>query len=146
MEIVHGTSVSIDGRSVLLRGPSGAGKSALALNLIDHGARLVADDQVIVRNQGATLVATAPPSLAGLLEIRGYGIVSLPALDEAVIYRVIDLQPSHDNSGDPVERYPEPDSVEILGISIPRAELDPFSVFAVPTLRAILRYDRCETH
>ncbi|MDX5349528.1 MAG: serine kinase, partial [Paracoccaceae bacterium] len=44
-QIVHATSVAVDGRGLLILGPSGAGKSSLALRLIALGARLVADDR-----------------------------------------------------------------------------------------------------
>jgi HPr Serine kinase C-terminal domain len=74
--MVHGTVVAIDGGGVLLRGPSGRGKSDLALRLIDAGARLVADDQVLLQRSGMQVLARAPAVLAGLLEIRGVGIVA----------------------------------------------------------------------
>ncbi|MBM3488544.1 MAG: hypothetical protein FJX67_18250, partial [Alphaproteobacteria bacterium] len=45
---LHATCIAVDGIGVLVRGASGAGKSDLALRLIDAGARLVADDQVLV--------------------------------------------------------------------------------------------------
>ena len=57
----------------LLRGPSGCGKSDLALRLIDRGARLVADDRVVLTVEDGAVVAAAPPPLAGLLEVRGLG-------------------------------------------------------------------------
>ena len=64
-------------RAVLLRGPSGAGKSDLALRLIEAGGRLVADDQTRIVRYGEVLIASAPAALAGLLEVRGVGIVKL---------------------------------------------------------------------
>ncbi len=59
---------------MLLIGASGCGKSDLLLRLLDHGFALVADDRVEVE-EGA---ASPPPALAGLLEVRGLGIVRLP--------------------------------------------------------------------
>ena len=44
--LIHGTCVTLKGKAVLLRGEPGIGKSSLALDLIDRGAPLVADDQV----------------------------------------------------------------------------------------------------
>ena len=66
-----------DGRAVMIVGPSGSGKSDLALRLLDRGFRLVSDDQTIVRRDGGRLLASAPPSIAGKLEIRGIGIVDM---------------------------------------------------------------------
>jgi hypothetical protein len=75
---IHASCVAIGPHGVLLLGPSGAGKSDLALRLIDEGARLVADDRTILFVSRHALHAKAPPSIKGLLEIRGLGIVELP--------------------------------------------------------------------
>ena len=74
-ETLHASTVAIDGRAVLIPGPSGSGKSDLALRLLDRGFTLVSDDQTIVRRDGERLIASAPPTIAGKLEIRGVGIV-----------------------------------------------------------------------
>lgn len=74
---IHATCVSIDGRGVLLLGPPGAGKSDLALRLIDRGAVLVADDRTRLIDRGGELVAVAPERIAGMLEVRGVGIITL---------------------------------------------------------------------
>lgn len=71
---VHATCVAREGEGVLLVGPPGVGKSDLALRLIQRGFDLVADDRVEI----AEGIARAPPALAGLLEVRGLGIVRLP--------------------------------------------------------------------
>ncbi len=71
---VSGTCVSRDGEGVLLLGPSGAGKSDLALRLLARGFDLVADDQIEVKDGSAR----PPAALAGLLEVRGLGIMRLP--------------------------------------------------------------------
>ena len=65
---VHATAVAVGLKGVLLLGPSGSGKSDLALRLIDQGARLVADDQVVLSRNGARLIANAPPALAGKID------------------------------------------------------------------------------
>ncbi len=71
---LHASCVARDGSAVLLSGPAGAGKSDLALRLIDRGFVLVADDQVIVEAG----CARAPAALAGLIEVRGLGLLRLP--------------------------------------------------------------------
>ena len=71
---VHGSCVSRDGDGVLLIGPPGSGKSDLALRLLGRGFSLVADDRVDI----ADGIAAPPAALAGLLEVRGLGIVRLP--------------------------------------------------------------------
>jgi len=75
---VHASCVAIGPLGVLLLGQSGSGKSDLALRLIDQGAKLVADDRTILFVSRRALHAKPPPSIKGLLEIRGVGIVELP--------------------------------------------------------------------
>ena len=76
-ETLHASTVALDGRAVLISGPSGSGKSDLALRLLDRGFTLVSDDQTIVRKDGGRLLAAAPPTIHGKLEIRGVGIVEM---------------------------------------------------------------------
>ena len=72
-ENLHGTTVALDGRAVLISGPSGSGKSDLALRLFDRGFVLVSDDRTIVRKEGSRLFASAPETIKGKLEVRGVG-------------------------------------------------------------------------
>src|SRR6266851_2230729 len=91
--LLHATAVAIDGRGVLLRGASGAGKSDLALRLIDAGARLIADDQSELHRRGDSIIVRAPATIAGLVEVRGIGIIRLDALAEAPVALIVDLVP-----------------------------------------------------
>ena len=77
--LIHASCAARDGSGVLLTGPSGSGKSDLLLRLVERGFVLVADDQVSVDNG----TASSPPTLRGLLEVRGFGIVHLPYLATA---------------------------------------------------------------
>lgn len=132
--LVHATCVSIAGRGVLLRGPSGAGKSDLALRLIDGGARLVADDQVALRPAGGRLIAAAPPALAGLLEVRGLGIVRLPAGEPAPLALVVELDPAR-----PVERLPETPVCTLCGVELPLLGLAARHASAAAVVRVAVR-------
>jgi len=111
---VHATCVLIEETGVLLRGPSGSGKSDLALRLIDQGAVLVADDQVLLRREGEQLLADPPEILAGLLEVRGLGILKFPYRAPVSVGLVIDLE-----EPDKIERMPEPETVSLLDKAIP---------------------------
>ena len=99
-ETIHATAVAHDGLAVLIMGPSGSGKSDLALRLIDRGFRLVSDDQTIVSRKGDTLVATAPQTISGKLEIRGVGIVEMEALEHVPVALVVDLTTEFDRLPD----------------------------------------------
>jgi RNase adaptor protein for sRNA GlmZ degradation len=116
---VHATAVALDGRAVLLLGPSGAGKSDLALRLIDRGWRLIADDRVALVVQGGRLWASAPSTIAGLIEVRDVGIVAEPAVAEAMVALAIDLAAA-------IERLPEPGKWAFAGGSIPCVALSPW--------------------
>lgn len=75
---VHGTLVDVFGLGVLLMGKSGVGKSETALELIERGHRLVADDIVEVRRIGdSMLVGSGSPIIRHHIEIRGLGILNI---------------------------------------------------------------------
>jgi serine kinase of HPr protein (carbohydrate metabolism regulator) len=117
-ESIHASTVALDGRAVLITGPSGSGKSDLALRLIDRGFALVSDDQTIVRREGDRLMASAPPTIAGKLEIRGIGIVSMEWLDNLPVALVVEL------TGDFVRMPDEDRERTILGVSLPLITVD----------------------
>ena len=137
---VHGTCVALQAggrwRGILLRGPSGAGKSDLALRLVEGGARLVADDQTALARQGRGLVATPPGTLAGLLEVRGIGIVKLgraKLLARATVGLLVDLVPP-----DRIERLPDPARETLFDVDLPVLALTPFEASAPVKLRLAL--------
>ena len=109
--------------AILLLGPPGSGKSDFLLRLIHRGFALLADDQVLIENN----VASVPKTLAGLLEVRGLGIFRLPYIASAPVRLVIRLgiQPA---------RLPEPESHADL--HLPVVTIDPASPSAPE--RAIL--------
>lgn len=93
---VHAGAVWIDGAGVLVRGASGCGKSSLLLALLmadREAARLIADDRVVLAAEAGRLWASPPVILAGLMEIRGQGIVAVPHISRAPIGLVVDLEP-----------------------------------------------------
>ena len=133
-ESVHASTVAIDGRAVLITGPSGSGKSDLALRLIDRGFILVSDDRTIVRRDGDRLLASAPPQIAGKLEIRGIGIIEMEAASDVPIALIVEL------TGD-IQRLPE-DSRErpILGVALQLVTIDAMTASA--SSKAALALDR----
>lgn len=95
-------------------GPPGSGKSDLVLRLLDRGFALVADDQVEVEDG----LARPPARLAGLLEVRGLGILRLPYLEEARLSLAV--------SAGVAERLPEPRT----HLGVPLIVLDPLQASA----------------
>ena len=112
-ETVHGACVAIGGRAVLIEGRSGEGKSDLALRLIDRGAVLVADGQVICQRSDKTLLASAPTHLAGRIEVRGLGIIEMPSVERVPVDLLIVIL-------DAPPRFPEDARTRrIAGIDVP---------------------------
>ncbi len=134
METIWGSVVSIDGRGVLLRGPSASGKSDLALRLIDSGASLVADDRAEISREGDSLIARAPEMLAGKLEVRGIGIVAVPAVQRVSLILVVDLVPAEQ-----VPRMPDPGRWSHLGVSVPLISLHALEASAAAKIRIAVR-------
>jgi HPr kinase/phosphorylase len=126
---LHASCAARDAHGVLLLGPSGSGKSDLLLRLLDRGFALVADDRVDV--EAGT--AKVPDALAGLLEIRGLGILRLPYVPEARVALAVVL--GSGEHGD--ERLPDPRRDPYLGV--PSIRLDPWPASA--PLRVSLALD-----
>ncbi|MFA4839096.1 MAG: HPr(Ser) kinase/phosphatase [Candidatus Neomarinimicrobiota bacterium] len=79
--VVHGSLVDVYGVGILLTGRSGIGKSEIALDLVERGQRLVADDLVkIIRRADNVIIGTGMENNEHLLEIRGLGIVDVKSV------------------------------------------------------------------
>ncbi|HEU0285275.1 MAG TPA: HPr kinase/phosphatase C-terminal domain-containing protein [Sphingomicrobium sp.] len=123
-ETIHASTVASDGRAVLIAGPSGSGKSDLALRLLDRGFTLVSDDQTIVRRDGDRLVASAPPTIKGKLEIRGIGIVEMDTVDDVPVALFVEL--TSEIMRLPDDRRERP----VLGINLPLVSVDALTASA----------------
>ena len=133
-QTVHASCVLVGARAVLIRGPAGSGKSRLALALIDAAragitpfARLVADDRVALIATHGRLIASAPESIRGLIEVHGLGIRRIENEPRALVGLVVDLASKN------AARLPEPAAAtcEILGVGLPRlpvAQEDPLPI------------------
>jgi HPr kinase/phosphorylase len=144
---IHATAIAFGRRGILLRGEPGSGKSTLALRLITEAgyglgssarllrAKLVADDQVILRRVGANIILSPPASLRGLLEVRNLGIMKVPRRLTTMLALVVDLVPPEN-----LERLPEhiDSKVEILGLEMQKMTLNGNDQAGPAKLRAAL--------
>ncbi len=76
-EIVHGVLLDVFGVGILIKGKSGVGKSEIALELVNRGHRLVADDSVILKYINEQIVGKSPEKIRYYMEIRGIGIINV---------------------------------------------------------------------
>ncbi len=123
-ENLHSSTVALDGRAVLISGPSGSGKSDLALRMLDRGFTLVSDDRTILRRLGGKLIASAPDSIKGKLEVRGVGIVEMKTVANVPVALVVELTSE-------IPRMPDDDQERlILGAGIPLINVDALTASA----------------
>ena len=135
LTVLHDVSFGVEaGSTCAIVGPSGSGKSDLALRLINGGGILVADDRVDLMARSGTVLASAPESLFGLLEVRGLGILPFPAIKAVRLALVCDLV-----GEDEIERLPEGREELILNTSLALVAIAPFEYSAVLKVQLALK-------
>lgn len=123
----HGVMVEVYGEGILLLGESGVGKSETALELINRGHRLIADDSVELRKvSDRSIVGKSPENIRHFIEIRGIGIVNAMKLFGAGAVKsseqvdiVIELEQWVKGKNYSVIA-PERETTSILGVRIPK--------------------------
>lgn len=120
----HCSVVAVEGHGVLIEGSSGSGKTSLALGLVDTArargieAALVCDDQALLARLDGRLVASAPPAIAGMAELRGYGITRVahrPCCTVAVVGRI--------GADRRLARMADAERTELMGVDLPLVRL-----------------------
>lgn len=132
-DLLHATAVAINGAGILLLGPSGSGKSDLALRLIDRGAVLVSDDGVLVDTGTPIPTLRTAPNIAGMIEMRGVGILDMPFDDEVPLHLAVKL-------GIDVIRHPSASQLmDIAGAQVRFIALSAFEASAPLKVEQALR-------
>ena len=130
---LQATCVSVQGKGILLFGPSGSGKSDVALRLIDSGATLVSDDQIVISKENERLLASPPERINGMIEARGVGILHLPYISNVPVALAVKLVARED-----VERLPHPVFFDCLGVQVPLLSLHAFDSSICAKIRLYL--------
>lgn len=121
-ENIHATALALKGHALLLLGSSGSGKSDLALRLMDRSWGLIADDRVDLEVRAGRLFAHCPPALAGKIEVRGLGILTVPTHPHAPVALAISLRAP--------ERLPDAAHIQLAGVAVPHFCFAPFEASA----------------
>ena len=126
--IQHGVFLALMNVGVLITGASGVGKSEVAMDLVQRGHQLIADDAVeIYRGEQSELIGECPESLKGYIEIRGLGIINIlkmfgssSVLDSYRLQLIISLRDSSNAEIQNIDRLaPSLKAWEMLGIKVP---------------------------
>ena len=116
----HACALEINKTGMIIKGCSGSGKTSLMMGLLEKAkqenleAFLVSDDRVHLTPASNKLIAKTPPPIEGLVEIRGYGIISHPYQDTTTVSLVIELV-----EDDQLSRMPEAMYNDFSGLSLP---------------------------
>jgi len=120
----HACALEINKTGILIIGQPGSGKTSLMMGLLQRAkieklnASLVADDQVYLSTPDQKVFAKVPETIAGMVEIRGYGITDHAFKSETQIELVVELI-----EDDKIERMPHPKSYEINSLNLPLLEV-----------------------
>lgn len=122
---LHGELLEVFGVGVLIMGKSSVGKSEAALELVNRGHRLVADDMVDITAIDKKIIGTSPDNIRHFMELRGLGIINVRRLygsgaikKELQVDMVIELEQwkddfEYDRLG--IDQH----YIELLGIELP---------------------------
>jgi HPr kinase/phosphorylase len=127
---IHGSFVDVYGIGILFIGKSGIGKSEIALDLVERGHRLVADDVVILTKKGEGILMGAGTDLVKhFMELRGIGIIDIRSMFGVRAIRfqkrlevVVELE-VWDNNGDYTRTGLDDSFVNIMDVEIPCVKL-----------------------
>lgn len=130
---IHGSFMDVYGVGILFTGGSGIGKSEIALDLVERGHRLVADDIVILNNNsGTALMGTGTNLVQHFMEIRGLGIIDVRRMFGIRSIRfqkrleiIVELE-VWDSNGDYTRTGLEENSTKIMGVDITTVKLPIF--------------------
>jgi HPr kinase/phosphorylase len=131
--VVHGSFVDVYGVGVLLIGRSGIGKSESALDLVERGHRLVADDVVMITRKGeGILMGSGTDLVKHFMEIRGLGLIDVRSMfgirairfqkRVELVIELMEWRPDQDYTRTGLDDQ----GIGILEVQLPRVELPIF--------------------
>ncbi len=131
--VLHGSFVDVYGVGVLMMGRSGIGKSEIALDLVERGHRLVADDVVMVTRKGeGILMGSGTDLVKHFMEIRGLGLLDIRSMfgirairfqkRVEIVVELEDWKPNHDYTRTGLDD----ETMKLADVEIPHVKLPIF--------------------
>lgn len=125
---IHGTCVVYQDKGILFIGKSGSGKSDIALRMImNKDAKLLADDRVDIREENDSIIASPPPAILGMMEVRGIGLCRFEPVLQAKISLVVELVEDRNQ----ITRLPSNQYYQIMGVDVPQMKIYPFDASSI---------------
>jgi HPr kinase/phosphorylase len=151
--VVHGSFIDVYGVGVLLIGRSGIGKSEIALDLVERGHRLVADDVVMITRKGeGILMGAGTDVVKHFMEIRGLGLIDVRAIFgiRAIRFQkrveiVIELE-EWSRDQEYTRTGLDHESLAVLGVEITHVKLPIFPGKNVTVITEVIALDYLSKH
>ena len=119
-KIIHASSIDINGKGVVILGKSGTGKSNLAIKLISMGAKLISDDQSLLKLTENKIIISKPETTPNFIEARGIGLIEVPFVVSAKLFCFVKITNLELN------RLPNAKNKYCFGKKIKMIEFNPF--------------------
>lgn len=122
----HASALHINEIGILIEGASGSGKTSLMLGLLERAqlenlkASMIADDQVFLKQNKNSLIARAPKTIAGLVEIHGYGIIKKPHEPKCDIKLIVEIVEDEKIDRMPKQKYRIFETLRLPMIEVPQ--------------------------
>jgi HPr kinase/phosphorylase len=150
---LHGSFVDVYGVGLLFQGRSGIGKSEIALDLVERGHRLVADDVVMVSKKGdGILMGTGTDLIKHFMEIRGLGIIDVRAVFgiRAIRFQkrvevIVNLE-EWDSRQEYTRTGLDNETISIMGVEIPFIRLPIFPGKNITVIAEIIALNYLSKH
>ncbi len=122
----HACALEINEIGILIQGSSGSGKTSLMLGLLERSklenlnASMIADDQVLLKHDKNSLIACTPEAIAGLVEVRGHGILQYPHKSSCKVRLIVNILEDEKIERMPDQKYQIFENLKLPLVEVPQ--------------------------